>query len=321
MARDLIPPPSPAGRSAAPDGHAAHLSRAAAGAAAASPSRRRSRRARSRRRSSATASGSWSARWPASCSRRRSCWRRGLRPTAADPAATTRAWRRTGPSGSRRTRRIAGGAAEIAEKVGGRVPAPERQAARSGAAVFTGELPLEARRPAAITDLIGDTGRLPAWTASGRAGRSRASEPSRRGAVVHREALELALYTFRYLPDAESVMVLLPPPPPDAATTAANAEVAQQAAAGDQEAAAPAGGARAAGEDAQPRDLLPPGRPQAAAAGPARRDAPGGRPERRRRSRKAEADDDRHADVRPTCSPTIRAAGHRRHPAVAAITP
>ena len=32
--------------------------------------------------------------------------------------------------------------------------------------------------------------------------------------VIHREALELALYTFRYLPDAESVMVLLPPPPP-----------------------------------------------------------------------------------------------------------
>ena len=32
--------------------------------------------------------------------------------------------------------------------------------------------------------------------------------------VIHREALELALYTFRYLPDAESVTVLLPPPPP-----------------------------------------------------------------------------------------------------------
>ncbi len=32
--------------------------------------------------------------------------------------------------------------------------------------------------------------------------------------VIQREALELALYTFRYLPDAESVTVLLPPPPP-----------------------------------------------------------------------------------------------------------
>jgi hypothetical protein len=32
--------------------------------------------------------------------------------------------------------------------------------------------------------------------------------------VIHREALELALYTFRYLPDAESVIAVLPPPPP-----------------------------------------------------------------------------------------------------------
>jgi hypothetical protein len=39
--------------------------------------------------------------------------------------------------------------------------------------------------------------------------------------VIHREALELALYTFRYLPDAESVMLLLPPPPATAADQAA----------------------------------------------------------------------------------------------------
>jgi hypothetical protein len=34
--------------------------------------------------------------------------------------------------------------------------------------------------------------------------------------VLHREALELSLYTFRYLPDVEMVVVMLPPPPPDA---------------------------------------------------------------------------------------------------------
>ena len=34
--------------------------------------------------------------------------------------------------------------------------------------------------------------------------------------VLHREALELALYTFRYLPDVEGVVTLLPPPPPEA---------------------------------------------------------------------------------------------------------
>jgi hypothetical protein len=44
--------------------------------------------------------------------------------------------------------------------------------------------------------------------------------------VVQREALELALYTFRYLPDAESVMVLLPPPPKTAEEQAAAAAAA-----------------------------------------------------------------------------------------------
>jgi hypothetical protein len=39
--------------------------------------------------------------------------------------------------------------------------------------------------------------------------------------LIHREALELALYTFRYLPDVEMVVALLPPPPPTAEETAA----------------------------------------------------------------------------------------------------
>src|SRR3954470_18560179 len=38
--------------------------------------------------------------------------------------------------------------------------------------------------------------------------------------VLHREALELSLYTFRYLPDVEMVVVMLPPPPPDATADA-----------------------------------------------------------------------------------------------------
>jgi hypothetical protein len=40
--------------------------------------------------------------------------------------------------------------------------------------------------------------------------------------LVRREALELALYTFRYLPDADMVVTLLPPPPPKAGTDAAS---------------------------------------------------------------------------------------------------
>lgn len=35
---------------------------------------------------------------------------------------------------------------------------------------------------------------------------------AQRGQLVRREALELALYTFRYLPEADNVLVFLPPP-------------------------------------------------------------------------------------------------------------
>jgi hypothetical protein len=38
--------------------------------------------------------------------------------------------------------------------------------------------------------------------------------------VLHREALELSLYSFRYLPDVEMVVVMLPPPPASAEASA-----------------------------------------------------------------------------------------------------
>ena len=41
--------------------------------------------------------------------------------------------------------------------------------------------------------------------------------------LIRREALELALYTFRYLPDVEMVVTLLPPPPPAEPRSAATA--------------------------------------------------------------------------------------------------
>ncbi|HET6550273.1 MAG TPA: hypothetical protein VFG79_17555 [Solirubrobacter sp.] len=41
--------------------------------------------------------------------------------------------------------------------------------------------------------------------------------------LVRREALELALYTFRYLPDVEHVVTLLPPPPPEKGSPADSA--------------------------------------------------------------------------------------------------
>jgi hypothetical protein len=40
-----------------------------------------------------------------------------------------------------------------------------------------------------------------------------------RGALVRREAIELALYTFKYVPQVDSVIALLPPKPPVISTT------------------------------------------------------------------------------------------------------
>jgi hypothetical protein len=57
--------------------------------------------------------------------------------------------------------------------------------------------------------------------------------------VIQREALELALYTFRYLPDAESVTMLLPPPPLTDEQKAAAQAAAATAAAGTSAATAP----------------------------------------------------------------------------------
>ena len=54
--------------------------------------------------------------------------------------------------------------------------------------------------------------------------------------LMRREALELALYTFRYLPDVESVVTLLPPPPPKpgAETSPASAGILNTEASPDQ---------------------------------------------------------------------------------------
>ena len=97
-------------------------------------------------------------------------------------------------------------------------------------------------------------------------------EPSiERLKVLQREALELALYTFRYLPDVEGVVTLLPPPPPEASATATATPT-------------PAAGAKRgrrhsdcdsdSGHVAQ-RDLLPARGSEAAAADAAREHAGG----------------------------------------------
>ena len=140
--------------------------------------------------------------------------------------------------------------------------------ASSSCSVTAGELPDEATIAGApgvgpITD-IGGTRLLYTMDGLGPNGSIKGGTPSEaRLKVIHREALELALYTFRYLPDAESV--------------------------DDAAAAAPAHGGGAEGGRARPPppargcgrreaadgDLLPPRRPPAAAAGAAGQHAGG----------------------------------------------
>jgi hypothetical protein len=49
---------------------------------------------------------------------------------------------------------------------------------------------------------------------------------TKRHQLLRREALELSLYTFRYMPDVDMVVTQLPPPPPDKSADAASAAAA-----------------------------------------------------------------------------------------------
>ena len=280
MARDLIPPPSPAGRPQ-PAGHpaarraaaraAAGRSRpgAADGAAAADPLpqplRVPDRRARGRGRRLRARAG-----------------RRDL-----DDGRRSRGGRRPAPElvqvASGRTRRSRAARREIAEEGRRRVPASRRQAARGCQAAGRSRSMSCCARPPAISRRSTATRSSTSSTASGRAGSIKGGKASEeRHKVLQREALELALYTFRYLPDADGVVTVLPPPPPAAAATASPTATPGERG---------RGAADAGSVDHAQGDLLPPGRPQAAAAGAARHDGAGAGADaghaatRRRRSR------------------------------------
>jgi hypothetical protein len=115
---------------------------------------------------------------------------------------------------------IEGGPVEIAKKVGAEYRHPD---GKQLVDVKGGPLPLEVvLRPAAgnIETIDGNTviyeldGLGPGGSILG----GKVSEE--RHKVLQREALELALYTFRYVPDADGVVTVLPPRPPSAAATA-----------------------------------------------------------------------------------------------------
>ena len=97
----------------------------------------------------------------------------------------------------------------------GRVPRRERQAARDGHGRARSRTGVVAARASGITDLVERARRA---LRDGRPGpaasRSRARAARSASQLVQREALELALYTFRYLPEVEQVVTKLPPPPP-----------------------------------------------------------------------------------------------------------
>jgi hypothetical protein len=132
---------------------------------------------------------------------------------------------------------LEGGAAEIANKVGAEYRHPDGKQL----ALVTGA-PLDAnvalRAASGTITVIDDPGVLYRLDGLGPNGSILGGKASTdRLKVVHREALELALYTFRYLPDVKQVVTLLPSPPPTPeeikATNAAKTAtlVAQEAAA------------------------------------------------------------------------------------------
>jgi hypothetical protein len=118
---------------------------------------------------------------------------------------------------------VEGGAAQIADKVG----AEYKHSDGHQLVKVTGQ-PLGinvALRPAqGQISLIDGNTVLYQLNGLGPNGSIKGGEPSaQRLQLVRREALELALYTFRYLPDVDSVVTLLPPPPPKAGADASPA--------------------------------------------------------------------------------------------------
>ncbi len=115
---------------------------------------------------------------------------------------------------------IEGGAAQIAKKVGAEYRHPD---GKQLVLVSGGQLPLEVViRPGSgnIERVEGNTV-IYNLNGLGPSGSIKGGKPSpERLKVLQREALELALYTFRYLPDVDGVVTLLPPPPPGTTASA-----------------------------------------------------------------------------------------------------
>ena len=212
MARDLIPPPSPAGRPQP-------ARRARRGWSSCRPSRR-ARSGRGRRRRAplppsrfrnrfgfligALAGGFVASRscWPSCFSTRQRRGGRGPRSQLVQVAAVGHLarGRRDGDRRARRRRVQASQRQQLVKSARARSGSTSRCVRRRGRSASSAARACSTRS-----------------TGSARTARSRAARRPRRGcSSLRREALELALYTFRYLPDVDMVVTLLPPPPPEA---------------------------------------------------------------------------------------------------------
>jgi hypothetical protein len=111
---------------------------------------------------------------------------------------------------------IEAGAAEIAQYVGGQYKHPDgKQLADVSGGEFPNGPQLVLRPSSGPIVHIDGTRVLYQLNGLGPNDTIKGGTPSTtRGAVIQREGLELALYTFRYLPDADSVVVMLPKSPP-----------------------------------------------------------------------------------------------------------
>jgi hypothetical protein len=112
---------------------------------------------------------------------------------------------------------------EIAERIGAEYAHPD---GRQLVLVMGSPMlaPVALRPSVGPIEFIQDKGELYQLNGLGPNNSIKGGTPSaERLQLIKREALELALYTFRYVPDAEMVVALLPPPPPAAGSGAAAA--------------------------------------------------------------------------------------------------
>lgn len=111
-----------------------------------------------------------------------------------------------------------GGAQEIADKLGGTYKdAKDKSLTRvKGGLIALNTVPIQVAVPAAGDrfQVVAGLGVQYTLGGFGRDGRLEGTAPSKeRRRLLRREALELSLYSFRYLPDVQMVVALLPPAP------------------------------------------------------------------------------------------------------------